>query len=53
MPCCWTGNDFGYNIDIYGATDQGLGYLVDKYPNWKRDLNAIENNIVRAANQQP
>ena len=46
MPCCWTGNDFGYNIDIYGATDQGLGYLVDKYPNWKRDLNAIENNII-------
>ena len=46
MPCCWLGNDFGYNIDIHGPADSGIKYVTEKYPNWKNELNAIENNII-------
>ena len=46
MPCCWTGNDFGYNIEINNLKDRGINHLISKYPDWKTNLNALNNNII-------
>ena len=47
-PCCWLGNDLGYSNEAFGIhpDDKGMKLLMDMYPNWKTELNAIDNNIL-------
>lgn len=46
-PCCWIGNEMGYNwqIDHIDHNDHGAKYLKKLYPDWETELNALNNGI--------
>lgn len=47
VPCCWVGNEMGYNwqIDQVSKRDYGARHLQSLYPNWEHELNALEHGI--------
>ena len=47
VPCCWVGNEMGYNwqIDKVSERDYGARHLQLLYPNWEHELNALEHGI--------
>ena len=47
LPCCWVGNEMGYNwqVDKISKKDYGAKHLKESYPDWEYELNALEHGI--------